>query len=135
MKKKQEKFINCSKCGRKLTLVFDNHGSLDFLLKANTSQGWTNIDNYDALCPKCSAATSVQPIPHGSGTPIVDLVRADLEARAVEGEKKYGERLKANNGRDALVDAYQEALDLCMYLRQAIEERGAGEKVNGAVTE
>lgn len=29
----------------------------------------------------------------------------------------------AHNGRDALVDAYQEALDLTMYLRQAIEER------------
>jgi hypothetical protein len=28
-----------------------------------------------------------------------------------------------NNGRDSLMDAYQEALDLVMYLRQAIEER------------
>ena len=27
------------------------------------------------------------------------------------------------NGRDALVDAFQEALDLCVYLRQAIYER------------
>jgi hypothetical protein len=31
--------------------------------------------------------------------------------------------LRAHNGRDALVDAYQEALDLCVYLRQVIQER------------
>ena len=39
------------------------------------------------------------------------------------GEAEYGERLKPHNGRDALLDAYQEALDLAMYLRQAIAER------------
>lgn len=33
--------------------------------------------------------------------------------------------LQAHNGRDPLVDAYQEALDLVVYLRQAIEERRA----------
>ena len=51
------------------------------------------------------------------------MVLADLTNRALEGNLKYGEPLLANNGRDALVDAYQEALDLCMYLRQAITER------------
>ena len=30
---------------------------------------------------------------------------------------------KAFNGRDALLDAYEEAIDLCMYLKQAIVER------------
>jgi hypothetical protein len=39
------------------------------------------------------------------------------------GRRKYGTALEANNGRDALMDAYQEALDLAMYLRQAIAER------------
>lgn len=68
-------------------------------------------------------AAAKQPTPKGSGTPIIDLVIADLETRAKAGEKKYGEQLKAHNGRDSLLDAYQEALDLCMYLRQAIEER------------
>ena len=57
------------------------------------------------------------------GTPIVDLVRKDLEDRAEAGKAKYGTYLQAHNGRKALVDAYQEALDLCMYLRQAIEEQ------------
>jgi hypothetical protein len=31
--------------------------------------------------------------------------------------------LQAHNGRNALIDAYQEALDLVVYLRQAIEEQ------------
>jgi hypothetical protein len=51
------------------------------------------------------------------------LIIADLEARAQLGEKKYGERLKAFNGRSAKVDAYQEDLDLCAYVRQELEER------------
>jgi len=59
-----------------------------------------------------------------SNTPIVDLVKADLDARSAVGVGKYGTKLQAHNGRYALMDAYQEALDLCMYLRQVIEEDG-----------
>ena len=54
---------------------------------------------------------------------VITMVLADLTNRALEGNKKYGEPLKAHNGRNALWDAYQEALDLAMYLRQAIEEQ------------
>lgn len=68
------------------------------------------------------ASTAKQTTPHGTGSPILGMVLADLTNRALEGKEKYGEALKANNGRSALVDAYQEALDLAMYLRQAIEE-------------
>lgn len=71
------------------------------------------------------AAVAQQEAPKGIGAPIVDLVMMDLEARAVMGEERYGERLKAHNGRNALIDAYQEALDLAMYLRQAIEEQSS----------
>lgn len=67
--------------------------------------------------------TKNQPSPKGEGADITALVLADLQARKAEGTKKYGTCLRANNGRDALLDAYQEALDLCLYLRQAIEER------------
>ena len=63
-----------------------------------------------------------QPQP-GDGPAVWDLVLADMRARDVQGHGKYGRRLHPNNGRDALVDAYQEALDLCVYLRQAIYER------------
>lgn len=67
-------------------------------------------------------AAARQPLPKGTGPEIAPLVVADLQARVSAGEKKYGERLRAHNGRDALLDAYQEALDLAMYLRQAIYE-------------
>jgi len=56
-------------------------------------------------------------------TPIVDLVKEDLDERMKKGVETYGMPLRAWNGRDALVDAYEEALDLCCYLRQAIAER------------
>jgi hypothetical protein len=69
------------------------------------------------------AATINQRQPKGRGEDIAKLVLADIESRVKKGEETYGERLKPNNGRDALVDAYQEALDLCLYLRQEIEER------------
>lgn len=41
-----------------------------------------------------------------------DLVVADMQERDAMGAKKHGTRLQAHNGRDVLVDAYQEALDL-----------------------
>lgn len=51
------------------------------------------------------------------------IVIKDMEDRHRVGMQKYGMPLQPFNGRDALVDAYQEALDLCVYLRQAIYER------------
>jgi hypothetical protein len=52
-----------------------------------------------------------------------DLVKFDMEARDATGLRRYGTRLKPGNGRDALQDAYEEALDLVVYLRQVIYER------------
>lgn len=48
----------------------------------------------------------------------------DIRQRVEFGREKYGTVLQTHNGRDALWDAYQEAIDLVMYLRQAILERG-----------
>ncbi len=53
------------------------------------------------------------------------LVLKDMEERRQMGIQKYGQPVQPYNGRDPLVDAYQEALDLCVYLRQAIVERSA----------
>lgn len=64
------------------------------------------------------------PVDNGS-TSIADLVLADVADRKRLGIERYGVALQADNGRDALRDAYEEALDLCMYLRQAIAERNA----------
>lgn len=51
------------------------------------------------------------------------LVCADLLERAAMGQAKYGTPLQVDNGRNHLVDAYQELLDLLCYLRMAIEEQ------------
>ena len=51
------------------------------------------------------------------------LVMDDMHERDRFGTMHYGTRLRPHNGRDALKDAYQEALDLCVYLRQVIFER------------
>lgn len=58
-----------------------------------------------------------------SNPAVWDLVQADMRDRDAMGERKHGTRLQPHNGRDSLVDAYQEALDLVVYLRQAIYER------------
>jgi hypothetical protein len=60
--------------------------------------------------------------------PIWELVIKDMTARNRLGLKRYGERLRAGNGGDALQNAYEESLDLCVYLRQAIEERRITER-------
>ena len=54
---------------------------------------------------------------------VVDVVLADIRERAETGKQKYGTYLQTNNGRDALWDAYQEAIDLVMYLRQKLLEQ------------
>lgn len=52
-----------------------------------------------------------------------DLVKKDFDDRDEVGRIRYNTRLQPHNGRDALVDAYQEALDLVVYLRQALFEK------------
>lgn len=54
---------------------------------------------------------------------IQQLVREDLDKREQLGRERYGTSLYPNNGRDALLDAYEEALDLACYLKQAMVER------------
>lgn len=54
----------------------------------------------------------------------INLVLTDMAARNEFGIAKYGVPLQSHNGRDALVDAYQEVLDLTAYLRQWQAEYG-----------
>lgn len=88
-----------------------------------------------------SAATTPEPAPVATDSPavwplvIADLQRAlreappavvtrlaaDMGARDGEGRRKYGTPLQVENGRNAAVDAYQEALDLVVYARQRFE--------------
>lgn len=74
-----------------------------------------------------------QPPPVPNDLPDVQsMVMADLTARRELGISRYGTALQAHNGRDMLRDAYEEALDLAVYLRGAIEERDHP-KENGRV--
>jgi len=53
-------------------------------------------------------------------------VLVDMRARDRFGLAKYGVRIQPCNGRDNLVDAYQEMLDGAVYLRSALYEMEAG---------
>lgn len=59
---------------------------------------------------------------HNDGPSMHDLVVEDMRRRKEMGLRKYGTILQAGNGRNALQDAYEEVLDLAVYLRQRIEE-------------
>jgi len=75
-----------------------------------------------------------QPPAKQSDSPCMwDLVMADMQERDAMGQRKHKTRLQAHNGRDALIDAYQEALDMVVYLRQAIYERDNAE--HGAIVQ
>ena len=65
-----------------------------------------------------------QPAPTTNvSTPVWDLVIADMKERDHVGRQRYGTPLQAGNGRDTLIDLYQELLDAVVYVRQLIEER------------
>ena len=78
--------------------------------------------------------TLVQPRPTGEETEETDVGRRaiefltyighpeiarDHERRIDWGEKKYGQRLRTFNGRDSVLDCYQECLDGVSYSTQA----------------
>ena len=76
----------------------------------------------EVLSPK-GGVTVKQGVKMQKNKPVVAQVMIDLTERMEMGIKTYGEALRANNGRDALQDAYEEALDLACYLKQAMIER------------
>ena len=55
---------------------------------------------------------------------IASIVKADIDARVAAGAKVYGNVIMLpHDGRDTLWHAYEEALDLTLYLRKLINER------------
>ena len=64
-----------------------------------------------------------QPDPVPANGDVWLVVLKDMEDRRQTGIKKYGTPLQAHNGRDALIDLYQELLDAVVYTRQLILER------------
>lgn len=80
-------------------------------------------------CVPVHAATAAQPAPSGDGVDVTESLVAlphvptelaqDFARRSLQGRAKYGVTLRTRNGRDAVVDAYQELLDAAVYLHQA----------------
>lgn len=68
-----------------------------------------------------SLSEQPNPTPNDS-IPTWELVMRDMENRNKAGVEKYGTPLQPNNGRNSLQDAYEEALDLAVYLKNAIIE-------------
>jgi hypothetical protein len=62
----------------------------------------------------------------GIGEGVIPLVLADMRERDAVGRQRYGTPLTSGNGRDHLVDAYQELLDSCVYLMNELDEHGVG---------
>lgn len=59
-----------------------------------------------------------QPLPEGGKECVQDALIADIRARRDIGIERYGSALMTHNGRDAVQDALEEAIDLAVYLKQ-----------------
>lgn len=65
-----------------------------------------------------------QPLPKPGQVNVQRVLSAVVLEREAYGKRKYGTPLQTHNGRDALRDAWEEALDLVTYLTQMRLERG-----------
>jgi hypothetical protein len=73
---------------------------------------------------KDDPATSIQgPPPQGEGSELYQIVLHDVIRRSEFGAKKYGMPLRETAEVDWLVNAYQELLDLLIYIRGEIARR------------
>jgi len=66
-----------------------------------------------------------QPQPHGTGAPVGERLIELIRERTKLGIEKYGEPLTTHNGRDSMLDALQESIDLNQYQMQALMESEA----------
>jgi hypothetical protein len=116
----------CEKHKRNMVLgIYDRPGS-------PPAHGW--------FCPACAdelnsgslwaatlggtGASPGTPVAQPQAQPtIFDLVKRDLDERDRRGYEQHRVALTAGRGYDWLQQAYEEALDLCVYLRGALTER------------
>lgn len=64
-----------------------------------------------------------QPLPKPGKENVTERLIEHIQARAAKGLETYGRPLEAFNGRDPVLDALDEALDLAQYLMQLKLER------------
>lgn len=102
------------------------------LICPNCGGHLANIDHGLRECEQCgriqganivNQAATPQPQPKQGRQDVLPEIIKDLQARTEVGIQKYGTPLQSHNGRDALIDAYQESLDQVQYLKQLILER------------
>lgn len=81
------------------------------------------VNRLAAEIPERANREGDQPLPTTNEHPCIqDLVIADIERRKDVGRRRYGTVLQPFNGRNSLRDAYEEAIDLAVYLRQLLYE-------------
>ena len=61
---------------------------------------------------------------------VIAIVLADMRERDAVGRQRYSIPLTSGNGRDHLVDAYQELLDGSAYMATELDEHGVGPASN-----
>ena len=64
-----------------------------------------------------------QPLPVGGRECVQDRLIEEIQRRRDLGVQRYGQPLMTHSGRDALRDAWEEAIDLTAYLTQMMMER------------
>jgi hypothetical protein len=69
-----------------------------------------------------SYAAMGEPSPLPGQSTVADKVIDDINERVQLGLDKYGTKLMTFNGRNALVDLYQELIDATMYIKQLLME-------------
>ena len=77
----------------------------------------------DTIVAHFKSHNAKEPPPKKGKVNVTDAVIADIAERSKIGTEKYGTPLMTHNGRKPLVDAYQEILDMAVYIKQELLER------------
>lgn len=110
---------NCSACGKhppNVETLVDEKGEFFLCM-------FKRVDVYREPGAGARLGEPQPPPKMGEAPPSWSLVIIDMHERDRTGAAKYGVRHQFDNGRDHLVDAYQESLDQTVYLRAEIEKR------------
>lgn len=141
-------------CMKFISLTKEERNNLAFLVLAEASRAclpqdvvfWTGVarklTDDDALLriandyEKAGAdEMKEQPAPKQGRDDVTTALTNLIQERAEQGERKYGRRLQTFNGRSAIRDALEEAIDQSAYLMQAyLEEQRKGEVLAEAIT-
>lgn len=80
------------------------------------------MSKFDALVSS-AVANEPDPVAEGDSKIVVEALVEALLERAEQGKETYGTYLRTHNGRNSLVDAFQEILDFTLYMTQFFLEQ------------